>query len=91
MASKGLSISSKKRVHVTLYKNAVYVHFNDVQRDKSVTFTKDEFQTMLSKIDKIKGFMKALEKKKKTGGKKQAKSAAKSSSESENSDTDMSD
>ena len=55
-----ITIGEKKRVDISLFKGQVYLHFHDMIRNKNVTFSRDEFDTLVRKLPKISDKVKRI-------------------------------
>ena len=63
----------KFKVTVNGFKGKPYIHINDFNHDKSVTFSKEDFAKFIKKINKISNAVSSCEKMQILGNKKKVK------------------
>lgn len=94
---KNIKLSEHKHVAVTLFKSKPYFHVNDIRKNKSVTFNKEDLQAFIKngakilevgvKLKKRAGSHKNKAKEKKESKKSKREDDTSSSSESGSDDT----
>ena len=57
-----LNIGRRKRIDITIFKGEIYIHFNDMKKDKSFTFHKSELDQLFGMKKKIARRVKKLRK-----------------------------
>ncbi len=67
---KGFMLSERKAIWTNIFKGIPYVHMKDRSKDKTLSFSLDEFQALFKKQKKLLAYIESsLEKQKKTNKK----------------------
>ena len=59
---KAVKINDRKSVAVTTFRRTVWVHLRDEKKQKSVSFSKEDFVALLESLPKIRKYIKTGEK-----------------------------